>query len=157
MKKEQFLFFVRLLEKWNEEVQTHSEALSDCAFTKNEFIFSWLKSLAVLNQQHMDASLLQLFNWYNSTRVGEPQCFIKKEPSNKSHLEEWEIRNSYKSNLPLEYVLLHAGLTHTNAVCCSILQRRTREAPFLPAPHSTRPLLTTKIVLCATASSRTTF
>ncbi len=87
MKKDQFLFFVRLLDKWNEDVQQHSSALSDCAFTKNEFIFSWLKCLVVLNQDHMDASLKQLFDWYNSTKMSEPQCFIKKEPTNKSHLE----------------------------------------------------------------------
>jgi hypothetical protein len=35
MKKEQFLFFLRLLEKWNEEVGRHGETLSDCVFTKN--------------------------------------------------------------------------------------------------------------------------
>ena len=35
MKKEPFLFFLRLLEKWNREAEQHADTLTDCEFTKN--------------------------------------------------------------------------------------------------------------------------
>lgn len=100
--KEDFAFFIKILEKWNEDARRQADSLSDCRYMKNDFIFSWLKSLAVLDDRRMDASLRKLFEWFNSSKLSEPLCFLKKEPTNKSHLEEWEIRNSYKSNLPLE-------------------------------------------------------
>lgn len=66
-----------------------ADSLSDCRYTKNDFIFSWLKSLAVLDDRRMDASLRKLLEWFNSNKLSEPLCFLKKEPSNKAHLEEW--------------------------------------------------------------------
>jgi hypothetical protein len=109
----------------------------------------------VLNHQHIDSSLQQLFNWYNSTRTSEPQCFIKKEMTNKSHLEEWEIRNSYKSNLPLEYDTLDIESTPTSAISLSIKPKLTLSTHHHAQP-STPPLSTKKIVHFVSFSNRTT-
>ena len=66
-----------------------ADGLSDCTYAKNEFIFSWLKSLAVQSAKQAEPSLQQLFSWYNSTRLKEEGFFVKKEKGNKAHLEEW--------------------------------------------------------------------
>lgn len=62
------------------------QELSECAFARHEFIFSWLKSLAVLSREQVKPALQQLFDWYNSTRTTEPHFLIRKEVPNKSHL-----------------------------------------------------------------------
>lgn len=58
--------------------------------------------MAVQNDKEIDLSLGKLFEWYSSCSRPEPRLFMRKENAGKSRLEEWEIRNSYKSNLPLE-------------------------------------------------------
>jgi hypothetical protein len=78
---------LKILEKWNVDAKRQDESLNDCAYTKNEFIFSWLKSLAVLDGKRIDSSLHQLFNWFNSMKHNEPTCYVKKEINNKSHIE----------------------------------------------------------------------
>lgn len=65
------------------------ESLSDCSFKKNEFIFSWLKSLVVQDDKYIDTSLEDLFKWFSSTKTSEPLCYMKKESGNKSRIEEW--------------------------------------------------------------------
>jgi hypothetical protein len=89
------------LERWNGDVG-QGRLLNDCDYVKNEFIFSWLKSIAVQNARFVETSLAQLYSWYSSSKQADPVCQLKRENANKSRLEEWEIRNSYKSNLPLE-------------------------------------------------------
>lgn len=68
VKREQFLFFLKILERWNESVANEDTLLNDCDYFKNEFIFSWLKSIAVQNSKFIDCSLRQLYQWYNSNK-----------------------------------------------------------------------------------------
>jgi hypothetical protein len=65
----------------------------------------------VQNVRYIDNSLGRLTKWYNSYLRKEPHIVLKRDNVNKSRLEEWEIRSSYKSNLPLEYFWSYEGLT----------------------------------------------
>jgi hypothetical protein len=73
-------------------------------YRKNEFIFSWLKSITVQNSKYLDASLSKVYEWYSSSSEQQVVCQVRRENANRSRLEDWEIRNSYKSNMPLEYL-----------------------------------------------------
>lgn len=95
------MMFMRVLEEWNRKVSSKDKNLNYTEYRKNEFIFSRLKSIAVQNAKFVDSSLQQLHDWYLSNTQHELRCYLKKENTGKSRLEEWEIRNSYKSNMPL--------------------------------------------------------
>ena len=104
MKNDHFAFFIRVLEGWNSKLLAKHPIINELNYRKNEFIFSWLKSIAVQNTKNLNSSLTKLFEWYSENSEQDTPCILRKENSYRSRLEEWEIRNSYKSNMPLEYL-----------------------------------------------------
>jgi len=97
-----FSFFMQILERWNGKVGGERAEGTEIEYRKNEFIFSWLKGAAVQNSGNLDSSLKKLYEWYASNSEHDVVCNVRKENVYRSRLEDWEIRNSYKSNMPLE-------------------------------------------------------
>ena len=104
-----FAFFMQILERWNKKVSNGRQQCTEMEYRKNEFIFSWVKRAAVQNNQNMDSSLKKLYEWYASNLDNQVVCRVRGENVYRSRLEDWEIRNSYKSNMPLEYLYFYAG------------------------------------------------
>lgn len=91
---------MQVLSKWNQKVALPQKA-PEMEYRKNEFIYSWLKGIAVQNADNLHSSLDKLYLWHSSNSEQEVACHIRNENTNKSRLEDWEIRNAYKSNMPL--------------------------------------------------------
>ena len=61
-----FAMFMGVLSAWNQKVERGDSTLNETDYHKNEFIFSWLKSIAVQNIKFLESSLQQLHKWYSS-------------------------------------------------------------------------------------------
>ena len=101
LENSRFAFFLQILERWNSKVAGDKPEGTEIEYRKNEFIFSWLKGVAVQNSGNLDSSLQKLYEWYSSNSEHDVVCNVRKENVYRSRLEDWEIRNSYKSNMPL--------------------------------------------------------
>jgi hypothetical protein len=60
-----FTFFVGVLQGWNSKLIA-GRSLSELDYRKNEFIFSWLKSIVVQSSKDFGSSLGKLYDWYAS-------------------------------------------------------------------------------------------
>lgn len=73
-----------------------------------------LKSIAKGSERTSRVHLEKLFNWYNSNRQEQVQFLRRKSGFRAMVDEEWEIRKTYKSNLPLEYKTFDVDLARTS-------------------------------------------
>lgn len=104
-KHEQFRFFVDILEEWNrkivqEEVPNHFNAL----FEKNVFIFNSLRNSIMQPSGNSHRLLGLLYSWFTSTRNRTIRPIVKKKNLATEQDEDWLVRNTFKSNLPSEYL-----------------------------------------------------
>lgn len=58
-------------------------------YRKNEFVFSWLKSISVQNSKHLEASLSMVYDWYSAHSERQPDCQLRKENAYRSRMEDW--------------------------------------------------------------------
>lgn len=108
-----FSTLLGVLLQWNQmahSLPVHSDAL----YSRNRFIFFMLKSIAKGSERTSRVHLEKLFNWYNSNRQEQVQFLRRKSGFRAMVDEEWEIRKTYKSNLPLEYKTFDVDLARTS-------------------------------------------
>ena len=79
---------MQILERWNRKV-SEGKGATEMEYRKNEFIFSWLKGVAVQNSGNMDSSLKKLYEWYSSNLDNEVVCRVRGENVYRSRLEDW--------------------------------------------------------------------
>lgn len=82
-------------------------SFSEALYQKNIFIYDTLKNAAIHAPLHATHLLTQLYKWFNRTRNTTVKM-AKPDPQPAPIDEEWEIRNTFKSNLPSEYLHSHA-------------------------------------------------
>lgn len=75
-------------------------AFSEALYQKNIFIYDTLKNAAIHAPPHAAHLLAQLYKWFNRTRNTTVKM-ARPEPQPPND-EEWQIRNTFKSNLPSE-------------------------------------------------------
>lgn len=113
---EKFHFFIDILEEWNRKVQKREiPAFSETLFQKNTFIYDTLKNATLHALPLADQTLTHLYRWFTATRnttIHPPRSPAGQGPSAQL---EWQIRNTFKSNLPSEYSSSHAGSACTGA------------------------------------------
>ena len=66
------------------------------------FIFTSLKSTLVQEEKNRNRMLLDLYSWYNSRMIEKIVPRVRMENPAEMKESEWDIRNTFKSNLPLE-------------------------------------------------------
>lgn len=100
---DKFHFFIDILEEWNRKIQKGEIlAFSDALFKKNTFIYDSLKNATIHVIPVAHHLLNNLFLWFNGTRNTTLKMAHTRKPETKPTNEEWEIRNTFKSNLPAE-------------------------------------------------------
>ena len=98
-----YSFFVQLVEDWNQNVSRPRPTVSPLEHEKIKFIHSSLRSMTLQSQASMQENLEKLYHWYQGLSVkSTPVSLSKKNKQQKIDDEQWEIRHTYKSNLPLE-------------------------------------------------------
>ena len=97
-----------VLEEWNRKVglsalPDHSELY----YRQNIFIYNSL--LHCIRADSSKNALPHLYQWFSVTRGAKNRPLGIKPQKTAMKDEEWDVRNTFKSNMPSEYSLLHLG------------------------------------------------